>query len=399
MRIPKVTNLSDQHRVHGARITKPIIKAPIVKKQCHEDRLLIEVKQLQSWHGRISDADEEDDSSDSDVENDRVPRSHARQYPPIVPGTQNTPWLELPGEIRNKIYEYAILAEEQKTVNIVHYPNGIPRRSIRGIASRTNFAHSAWGFTQSCRQVREEFTPWLLEKRRIRTPLATLNNYVDTFHPLNQNGKRIGWIEPICSNAPLPHDGVEILKLLQCKHNNTSFHLQLTPTTPTNMGHDLLALPTDPDQFDEIRILRDMGESFETWSGIILQSSGIDGIHIMSIVEQGNIDAEGVKDSEDDDESHDILIKLDVNQSKQSTITSQDRLRHIGRFIFNSQLDQLHGLRLQSSFDCGIARWRVTRAGTVDMQWNARKSRSKKIFRRLTNAPHEPEGFAESNLD
>lgn len=82
--------------------------------------------------------------------------------------------------------------EEKKALTVVHYPDGIPRRSIRGISTTTNFTHSFWGFTQTCRQVRDEISPWLLSKRKVRTSLTTLNVYAEVFHrPDPLSGKRV----------------------------------------------------------------------------------------------------------------------------------------------------------------------------------------------------------------
>ncbi|KAF1849022.1 uncharacterized protein K460DRAFT_404273 [Cucurbitaria berberidis CBS 394.84] len=386
---PKAPTLSDRLRVQGARITKPRAKIPSPKKRRH--KLLAEVKQLQPWHGWS--LEEEESSSDSGSESDDrpFPRSHNRHYPPKVLGSQNTPWTDIPGEIRNKIYEYAMLNEEEKTFNVIHYPNGVPRRSVRGITSMTNFAHSYWGFTQSCQQIRNEFTPWLLNKRRVRTPLATLNHYVETFHRLDQDGKRAGWIEPIFRGAPLPGRGVEVLNLLKVKHANPDLHLQLTPTT-VNVILDYLTPPTDEHHFDELKIVKDMDETFADWTGNTRQTAGIEGIHITSI---GREDQTEHSDGEDDDVSHEILIKLDIGTVHEL----QPQLQGVNSFIFASRIAQKTGVKLQASFGGGVARWIVRRPGTVDMQWKKGKGRGASMFRRLTLAPQELEGFLEESLD
>ncbi|KAJ4372913.1 hypothetical protein N0V83_003204 [Neocucurbitaria cava] len=342
----KVASLSDRLRTQGKRIIKRQAKAPSSRKR--RDKLLAEVEQLQLWHGWESE--EHDDSSDSDSEDEPLPRSHSRRYPPKVLGSQNTPWSELSGELRNIIYEYAMSNEEEKTVNVVHYPYGIPRRSVRGINSTTNFAHSYWGFTQTCRTIRQEFTPWLLGKRRVRTPIATLNDYIDTFHRPNSEGQRIGWIEPICRGAPLPEPGVEVV--------------------------------------------RDMCETYSTWSGSALPTTGLQGIRVTSRVSKE--DGSESDDDEDDEAWREIILKLDVGRPEVRTLTHIQQLENLNRFIFASKLAENKRVSLQASFGGGLAEWVVRRPGTVYMRWKESKVRGKHISRWLDFARDQARGFSET---
>lgn len=125
----KVTTLNGQSHVQDAHVTKSKVKAPSPNKRRVGNRLLAEVQRLQLWNGWESD--EEDYSSDTDTENE-LPRSYARHYPPTVSGTQNAPWSDLPGEVRNKIYEYALSNEEQKAFNLTHYPMAFPVAQFAG---------------------------------------------------------------------------------------------------------------------------------------------------------------------------------------------------------------------------------------------------------------------------
>ncbi|CAO2650213.1 Nn.00g015050.m01.CDS01 [Neocucurbitaria sp. VM-36] len=384
---------SDQLHVQGARIIKPQAKVSYPRKR--GDKLLAEVAQLQLWHGWVSE--EQGSSSDSDPDDETYPRSYSRRYPPKVTGSQNLPWSELPGEIRNKIYEYAMSNEEEKMLNVIHYPNGIPRRSVRGgITSPTNFAHSYWGFTQTCQKIRNEFTPWLLNKRRVRTLLATLNDYIETFHRPGDDEKRAGWIQPICCGAPLPGTGVEVLSILKHKHANSHFHIQLTPMPISVLLEDLAPM-NEPDQFDELRIVRDMDETFTSWSGNILQTAGLQSIHITSVVRENQSD---FNNAEEDETLHEILIKLDVGQPQMQNITHNQQLQSLSSFIFASKFSEKPAVKLKASFDSGgVARWVVRRPGTIDMQWKARETRGKNIFQRLTLASDEPIGFLETSLE
>lgn len=202
---------------------------------------------------------------------------------------QNEPCSSLPAEIRNEIYQYCIVNEENKVVNILHYPNSITRRSVRRASSQANFSQSSWGFTQtymqvryrypttlycgitltSYDQVRKELTPWLRSKRSVRTPLATLNDYVDIFHPRDPvTSKHVGIIEPMCNGKPLPGDGVEILELLREKDGSSDFQLTFTPT-PLNLGRTSsdavdLTLFDELSVFDELNKIRNYGEEFSS---------------------------------------------------------------------------------------------------------------------------------------
>ncbi|KAF1940997.1 hypothetical protein EJ02DRAFT_455539 [Clathrospora elynae] len=391
----RAVTLSEKMCVQGAHLSKPTAKASRSKKRSIEEKMLAEVSKLTRWYGWESEP--EDGSSDTDAEDENEPRSCARRYPPKVAGTQNLPWSELPGEIRNSIYEYAMVNENQKVLNVNHYPDGIPRRSIRGAISTTNFAHSYWGFTQACRQTRVEFTPWLRKMRRVRTALSSLNTYTDTFHRPDADGKRFGWIEPICCVAPLPGDGVEVLELLKHKHANPGFQLQLTPTT-VSAALDAFAGPPDSNDFDELKIMRDMdGTFYKWWSSTVLHTTGITGIHIASIVKETDNSAKNFDDGEDS--QHAVLIKLYMNPSKTGVMTHQKRLEYLNSFVFDSQLADKKNVSLEASFDTGVAMWRVRRPGVVDMRWKERKARGGKFFCRLTRDSSEVKGYTEESLD
>jgi hypothetical protein len=162
-------------------------------------------------------------------------------------------------ELRNIIYEYRKVNGEEKVLNVLHYPHGIPRRSIRGVSTPTNFALSYWGFTQTCHQVRNQLTPWLSEKRTVRTPLATLNGYVYTFHGADPvTGERIGRVDPICTGAPLKRDRVEVLELLKLHCGSSSFHLQLIPTS-VSLVLDWLQPEARAGDYDELNIFQEIG--------------------------------------------------------------------------------------------------------------------------------------------
>jgi hypothetical protein len=376
-RTRKTATVTQTSRVHRARIAKPT--TPCRKKRSEGEKLLAEVARLTPWSGWASE--DEESSSSSEEEDDYLPRVHSRRYPPKVKGTQNAPWSELPGEIRNSIYEYAIANEEDKILNVRHYPDGVPRRSVRGISSDTNFAHSDWGLTQACKQTRAEFTPWLLKKRQVRTALATLNKYVDTFHRLNDEGRRIGWVEPICCGDALPGAGVDVLKLMKIKDSSPEFHLQLTPTAVSAVLEALTA-PAGPDDFDELKIMHDM------YNIAGVATNGLTGIHITSVVDDNDLNM-GIEDG-DNAQQHEILIKLDVDEDDGKDKTFEERLEGLNSFIFMSHVCDKKDVTVEARFENRVAKWNVRGSGLVDMYWRPQKGHGDKTRHRLVASPDRP---------
>jgi hypothetical protein len=382
--------------VKGSRIEKraPKPKTRPTKKRTTADRLLAEAAQLTPWFSwpseeEESSSDEEDGDGSSD-EQKWLPRTHSRRYPPKQAGVQNIPWSSLPAELRNTVYEYCMANEEEKILNVVHYPNGVPRRSVRGISASTNFAHSYWGFTQTCRRIRNEFTWWLLEKRNVRTPLATLNDYVETFHrPHPKTGKRMGRIEPFCTEAPLRGNGVEILELLKMDKDNETFRLQLTPT---NVSPEILALQLElnPDQFDELSIFKDIGQLHNNVN-TEFADIGIQAIRISSAQQD-------VVEDVEEDPSHEILLTLDIGTSSPPQQTRDEHLRSLGRWLFQSKVAEKANVKIQASFGGGKAKWVVRRENVVDVFWRETKKGGRKTFRRYSLADPEECRVEEEDL-
>jgi hypothetical protein len=336
--------------------------------------LLDEIAELRPWPHWDSD---EGSSDDSDTNDGLIPRSHADIYPPKQVGVQNIPWSSIPGELRNKIYEYCKSNEEEKVLNVHHYPNGVPRRSFRGVTQTTNFSYSYWGFTQTCRQVREEFVPWLLEKRKVRTPLATLNDYVDTFpRPDPVSGKRIGWVEPIFCGARLSNKGVEIMELLKHHYNDPGFHLQLRPTG-MNPVHKALEQESNPRlNYDELKIFRLLKLFYKRSEGKdlhrrpwgierALSEVGIKAIYITS--DPLPIDQDD-EENEMDGRSRKIMLRLQIAPlSGERSLEEQISL--VSHLIFQSRLVQHPGITLTASIGDASVCWMTHPMDNVDFAW------------------------------
>jgi hypothetical protein len=90
--------------------------------------------------------------------------------------------LRLPDEVRNILCERCILVEASK-VRIIRY-NAHPLRRLRRYGN-SNFENSFWSFTQTSRQIRLEVLPSMLKNRRVRTPPATIDEYLDVFRSVD----------------------------------------------------------------------------------------------------------------------------------------------------------------------------------------------------------------------
>jgi hypothetical protein len=273
----------------------------------------------------------------------------------------------MPAELRNTMYEFCMTDEEKKVLNVLHYPHGIPRRSNRGVSTITNFAHFYLGFTQTRRQVRNEFTPWLQKRRNVRKPLATLNDYTHTFHGLDSiTGERVGRVEPICTGAPLRGDGVEILELLNLQFEGSPFYLQLVPTSVSQVL-DWLQPEARVGDCDELNIFRGIGRLYEKDIGSHIFKAGLSPINITSVplgddklddgreyFDHEDMHTELSDDEDDDDLPHRILIKLKVGTALANQVGRDKQISQISRFVYDPKLTSNGGVEV-SRFLC---RWR-----------------------------------------
>ncbi|KAI4645145.1 hypothetical protein J4E93_005945 [Alternaria ventricosa] len=83
-------------------------------------------------------------------------------------------FLDLSGELRNYIYEYA--AEESTLVKLSHEPS-LTKNNIDYIAQERTLL----GLTRTCKQVRDEFLPIYLGTTTIAFPYYQVDQYISTF--------------------------------------------------------------------------------------------------------------------------------------------------------------------------------------------------------------------------
>ncbi|KAH7093488.1 hypothetical protein FB567DRAFT_609987 [Paraphoma chrysanthemicola] len=376
----------EQRSVKDSRIKKTALKprskpkARSRKTRTEAEQIAIEAAALvpsPDWvpEAQNSTSDEDSDGGSSDG-NIRPPRSLSRKYPPKQPGVQNVSWTEISPELRNMIYAYCMTNEEEKILNVVRYPDGVPRRSARGTTASTNFAYSYWGFTQTCKQVRNEFTPWLLEKRHVRTSLATLNKYIETFHrPHPVTGERTGHIELFCTQAPLTNGGVDIANLLKLEESNDKLHLQFSPTY---VSPDIWVLrKADPDHYNELSIMEAISEYHKSTPQHAFADGLITGIRISSIEQAGPTD-------EEEDPRHEILLNLDVQDYSADKKAWKNCVRRLRSWLFKSGLAQRVGVKVKASFAGGTARMAVRRHNVVDLIWRKSIKDPTRIGRRFS---------------
>lgn len=224
-------------------------------------------------------------------------------------------------------------------------------------------------------QVRKELTPWLRSKRSVRTPLATLNDYVDIFHPRDPvTSKHVDIIEPISNGKPLPGDGVEILELLREKDGSSDFQLTFTPT-PLNLGRTSsdtvdLILFDELSVFDELNKIRNLGEEFSS-------------IRIMSETHpRQHAEEEGSDDETGNITSHSILLHCAFTADFQDYLLKDEQIKFMNNLLFKTELSMKPGLRITASIDDSIGRWKVRKTHVLDMSWKEAKKEGDRIFAR-----------------
>lgn len=144
-------------------------------------------------------------------------------------------WSVLPGEIRNTIYEHCLAMEAKLSHSITYRSSsaklGLEKLNLGSGSASSTSSSPFWSLTQANRQTRAEFKPWLQKTRRVETPLATLNEYIDVFLPAadEQSTTHTAWIKPLpplhCG-IPLPTGGINITSLIQHRPINPSCLLE-----------------------------------------------------------------------------------------------------------------------------------------------------------------------------
>ncbi|KAH7412075.1 hypothetical protein DE146DRAFT_751213 [Phaeosphaeria sp. MPI-PUGE-AT-0046c] len=192
-------------------------------------------------------------------------------------------------------------------------------------------------------QVRKEFTSCLLSSRSVRTPLATLDKYVDISHRLDSvTVQRKGRIELLCNNRPLPDDGgVETLELIRENDRSSDFHVQLIPT-PTCLSRIMPQHVIDLTHFDELSVSNELNK-------LSLDAEEFVSIHVFSKLPPREHVAEDESDDETEDaKSHTVLLYVEFGTSI-ITLRVYTRINFWNEFIFKTELSTEQGFLIQTS--------------------------------------------------
>jgi hypothetical protein len=270
--------------------------------------------------------------------------------------------------------------EEEKVVNVRHYPNVVPVQVIRGVKTTHSFVNSYWSFTQTCKQVREELVPWLLEKPKVRTPLATLNDYVNVFHrPHPVSGKRIDWVEPDSSGPPLSGSGVEILQLLRHEHNNPEFDLRLrhfyTDSIMTYIQQREEGFSRYGDGLLMFRMFHVFYEGTSVSPHKQLESETfrrpLSDVESAAIHITTRTTIPGKEDEASDAEklSHEIEISLELATSLPGERSREEQITLINHMIYQSRLALIPEITVCVSVAGGKVVWLVRPKEIIDLAW------------------------------
>ncbi|KAH7385177.1 hypothetical protein DE146DRAFT_666450 [Phaeosphaeria sp. MPI-PUGE-AT-0046c] len=133
-------------------------------------------------------------------------------------------FLELPAELRNRIYEYA--AEDLD--NLTYAPR-VTRKACKPWDVRI---WQFFGLTQTCRQIRSEFGPIWLLKLNVRSTLSWINKFIASFVvgkqllDLAPRRVQIEWDTGMHDSKDTEHD---LTRLLHLHANNLSHSIAFIP--------------------------------------------------------------------------------------------------------------------------------------------------------------------------
>ncbi|KAF2475578.1 uncharacterized protein BDR25DRAFT_382647 [Lindgomyces ingoldianus] len=163
---------------------------------------------------------------ESDIDNARAGKKR-RITLPMSPTTLVPPpnkpfrFLDLPGEIRNRIYHYTTLHRRQAL--LVH----LPRRATLRRRQKPRPSSRSWvGLTQVCSQIRHEYRPIYLLSQEVGLDLTNTQEYLDTFYhaslglPEDRVGNVTIAVGDVVQEAEKVEKGINIRPLLDMWANS-----------------------------------------------------------------------------------------------------------------------------------------------------------------------------------
>jgi hypothetical protein len=261
--------------------------------------------------------------------------------------------------------------------------------------SNTNFAYSSWGFTQTCKQVMEELRPRLMQKRRVRTPLQTLDKYVETFHPQNADGHRVGWIELSYCGEPLRGEGVDVLSTLKHCHDDAGFDVHFWCDEDAEDG-----LGGEEDDM-QLRILSHLKGRYDRWGSHAAYSAGVETIRLTSLrmgedKESDDKDSNGLYPSSgfcdqylldrvlgvpSSDEGWDkVLINLGLGVPKDGPVDMLSQVEEVANFLALSEITEFVNVKIMAQYRGHSLEWDVQFFGKLELTWTRKSGRKKRYL-------------------
>ncbi|OAK99238.1 hypothetical protein IQ06DRAFT_16629 [Phaeosphaeriaceae sp. SRC1lsM3a] len=155
-----------------------------------------------------------------------APRLNERSSPHVVnptyssqdeaaPVQRNAPFLRLPGELRNRIYEIIIeqCPSKRNRVNLGR-ERKVTKMKKRLASTRPTHSRPYMGLAQTCRLLREEFRPLYLGSMRFSTRFNALPYALDLFGSPDMK-RDLGSIMKDLAQTPLPATGVDLFELTE----------------------------------------------------------------------------------------------------------------------------------------------------------------------------------------
>ncbi|KAL1610599.1 hypothetical protein SLS60_002269 [Paraconiothyrium brasiliense] len=132
-----------------------------------------------------------ENASDSNVTSNSPDMLIAAEGSPVQRQRDFFPFLDLPGELRNRVYDILAADAKEHPVTVRYRPWEVYEDRVSGdyhIAENTeqlgySFSHSSFGLTQVCRKLRDEYLPVLRLMRHVRIRVLDLDTYMGDFVP------------------------------------------------------------------------------------------------------------------------------------------------------------------------------------------------------------------------
>ncbi|KAF2271734.1 uncharacterized protein EI97DRAFT_387204, partial [Westerdykella ornata] len=94
-------------------------------------------------------------------------------------------FLDLPGEVRNKIYAMTLSKTQQALIK--YRPRHASLRPRKAESDKKPSRRPYMGLTQVCRQIRQEYRPLYLREQPIGLDMVDLNPYLKAFYPITDS--------------------------------------------------------------------------------------------------------------------------------------------------------------------------------------------------------------------